>query len=279
VKSYLDITLEAAQKAGAIIKDNFHKNKLIDYKGRINLVTNVDMEAERTVIETIKNYYPAHNILTEETEYNQNPDQEYCWVIDPLDGTTNYVHGFPFVCVSIALQKDGESIVGVVYNPILDELFYSEKGKGSFRNNEPISVSDNADFSKSLLATGFPYDMLNEERNNIKNFSNVIRECRGIRRPGAAALDLCYVARGIFDGYWELELFPWDTAAGILILEEAGGKVSTFDGSKFSIFDKEIAASNGKIHKELLKVLVQKKGSQKTHQTFCHTAFTEKPTS
>ena len=256
MRSFLDIALEAAQKAGVIIKDNFHKKKLVDYKGRINLVTNVDREAERAVIESIKNSYPAHNILTEETEYNQNPDQKYCWVIDPLDGTTNYVHGFPFVCVSIALQKDGESIVGVVYNPILEELFYAEKGQGSFRNNEPISVSDNADFSKSLLATGFPYDMLNEERNNIKNFSSVIKKCRGIRRPGAAALDLCYVACGIFDGYWELELFSWDTAAGILILEEEGGKVSTFDGSEFSIFDKEIAASNGKIHEEMLKVLI-----------------------
>ncbi len=255
MKKYLDIALEAAEKAGNIIRENFHEKKEIDYKGRINLVTNVDREAEKAVVETILKYYPKHNILTEETEHKQNASQPYRWVIDPLDGTTNYVHGFPFVCVSIALQKDGKSIVGVVYNPILNELFYAEKGKGSFRNSEPISVSDNADFSKSLLATGFPYDMLNEERNNISNFSKMIKKCRGIRRPGAAALDMCYVACGIFDGYWEVELYPWDTAAGVVILEEAGGKVTKFDGSKFSIFDKEIAASNGKVHGELLRVL------------------------
>lgn len=255
MKDFLKIALEAGAKAGEVIKENFHNEKLIDYKGRINLVTNVDREAEKVVLDTIKKYYPEHNILTEETEHKQNPDQEYCWVIDPLDGTTNYVHGFPFVCVSIALQKNNESIVGVVYNPILDELFHAEKGKGSFRNSEPISVSDNADFSKSLLATGFPYDMLDDERNNIQYFSKLIKKCRGIRRPGAAAIDICYVACGIFDGYWELELYPWDTAAGIIILEEAGGKVSKFDGSEFSIFDKEIVATNGHIHEELLKVL------------------------
>jgi len=166
MKSYLEIALEAAQKGGMIIKENFHREKEIDYKGRINLVTNVDREAERVVIETILKYYPEHNILTEETEHKQNASQPYRWVIDPLDGTTNYVHGFPFVCVSIALQRDNESIVGVVYNPILDELFFAEKDQGSFRNSVPIFVSDNADFSKSLLATGFPYDMYNEERNN-----------------------------------------------------------------------------------------------------------------
>jgi len=255
MKSFLEIALEAAEKAGRIIKENFHKKKEIDYKGRINLVTNVDKEAEIAVLDTIKKYYPKHNILTEETEHKQDASQTFRWIIDPLDGTTNYVHGFPFVCVSIALQKNEESIVGVVYNPILDELFYAEKGKGCFRNQVPISVSDNTDFSKSLLATGFPYDMLNEERNNIDYFSRIIKKCRGIRRPGAAALDMCYVACGIFDGYWELELFPWDTAAGLIIVEQAGGKVTKFDGSEFSIFDKEIAVSNGRIHREMLRVL------------------------
>lgn len=255
MKEFLDIALEASAKAGEIIRENFHKKKLIDYKGRINLVTNVDIEAEKVVIEIIRNYYPKHNILTEETEHKQNPDQEYCWVIDPLDGTTNYVHGFPFVCVSIALQKNGKSVVGVVYNPILNELFFAEKGKRCVRNDEEIHVSDNPDFSKSLLATGFPYDMLNDARNNIQYFSKLIKQCRGIRRPGAAALDICYVACGIFDGYWELELYPWDTAAGIVILEQAGGQVSKFDGSEFSIFDKEIVATNGKIHEEMLEIL------------------------
>ncbi|MEA2104925.1 MAG: inositol monophosphatase family protein [Candidatus Cloacimonadota bacterium] len=252
---YLITALKAAKSAGKVIEENFHKKKKISYKGRIDLVTNIDKKAEEIIIEIIGKKYPKHNILTEETEHKQNSEMEYRWVIDPLDGTTNYVHGFPFVCTSIALQKNDETICGVVYNPILGELFYSEKGAGSFCNNKQISVSDHKELDKSILATGFPYNIENEERNNLDHFNKIIKKCRGIRRPGAAALDLCYVAAGIFDGYWEMELFPWDTAAGILIVEEAGGKVTKFDDSEFSIFDKEILATNGLVHKELVGIL------------------------
>jgi myo-inositol-1(or 4)-monophosphatase len=255
MSEYLQIALQAAKSAGKIIKDNFHKKKEVSFKGRIDLVTNIDKMSEEIIVEILEKKYPTHNILTEETEHKQNPEIEYRWVIDPLDGTTNYVHRFPFVCTSIALQKNDKTICGVVYNPILNELFYSEKGTGSFCNNKSIGVSDHKKMDKSILATGFPYNIENEERNNLNNFNEIIKKCRGIRRPGAAALDLCYVACGIFDGYWEMELFPWDTAAGILIVEEAGGKVTKFDSSQFSIYDREILATNGLVHNELVEIL------------------------
>ena len=252
---FFEIASIAARQAGKIIKDYFHKPKVISYKGRIDLVTNVDKKAEDIIIKIIKKSYPNHNILTEESEHSYNPNQEFCWVIDPLDGTTNYVHKFPFVSVSIALQKNQESILGIVYNPILEEFFYSEIGKGSFRNGNRISVSKTSIISNAFLSTGFPYKINDEKRNNISNFAKIIRRCRGIRRAGSAAIDLCYVATGIFDGFWELELSPWDTAAGILIIKQAGGTITNFDGSKFSIFNKEIIATNGHIHKELLNIL------------------------
>jgi len=255
MNKFLEIAITAAKEAGKIIKENFHKQKKIFYKGKIDLVTNIDKKAEDIIIRIIKNSYPNHNILTEESKHSQDPHQEFCWVIDPLDGTTNYVHELPPVSVSIALQKNRESIIGVVYNPINNELFYSEIGKGSFRNKQKISVSKNNNISKALLVTGFPYNMEDAQRNNIHNFTKVIKICQGIRRLGSAAIDLCYVAAGIFDGFWELELMPWDTAAGILIVKEAGGRISKINNEKFSIFDKEIVATNGFIHNELLNIL------------------------
>ncbi len=156
----------------------------------------------------------------------------------------------------MALQQDDETILGIVFNPILDEFFYAIKNRGSYRNEQQLSVSDSSELETSVLATGFPYEM-KSERNNLDNFIKIIKKCRGVRRAGAAAIDLCYVAAGIFDGFWEIELQPWDTAAGILIVEEAGGKVTKFDGSNFSIFDKEILATNGEIHEDLINILDQ----------------------
>ncbi|MBS3741674.1 MAG: inositol monophosphatase [Candidatus Cloacimonetes bacterium] len=254
MQKYFDIAQKAAKAAGKIIKNNFHKKKNVSYKGRIDLVTDIDKRAEDAIIQILKNNFPDHNILTEESDFARDDRSEYCWVIDPLDGTTNYVHEFPFVNVSVALQKSKESIVGVVFNPILDEFFYAIKGRGSYKNEQRLVVSQSTELKKSVLATGFPYEMKGE-RNNLDNFNKIIKECRGVRRPGAAALDLCYVAAGIFDGFWEMELHPWDTAAGILIVEEAGGKIAKFDGAEFSIFDKEIVATNGKIHEKLINIL------------------------
>ncbi len=255
MSEFLDIAINSAKSAGKIIRDNFHKKKNVSYKGRIDLVTDIDKKAEETIVRILNEHFPSHNILTEETDYKIDENQKYCWIIDPLDGTTNYIHQFPFVAVSVALQKNGKSIVGVVYNPILEEIFYSENGNGSLLNGRQLKVSENNSLVKSILATGFPYDIKDDETNNLKNFERIIKKCRGIRRPGAAALDLCYVAAGIFDGYWETQLWPWDTAAGILMVEEAGGKVTKFDDSKFSIFDKEILATNGDIHGNLVGIL------------------------
>jgi myo-inositol-1(or 4)-monophosphatase len=255
MKEYLETAFTAAHKAGKIIKDNFRKQKEISYKGKINLVTNIDKKAEETILKIIKKAFPNHNILAEESRHSYNPKEEFCWIIDPLDGTTNYVHQFPFVSVSIALQRNGESVLGVVYNPILEELFYSEIKKGSFKNGNQIYVSKTFEIGKAFLVTGFPYNMESENRNNIANFSKMIKRCRGIRRLGSAAIDLCYVAAGIYDGFWELGLMPWDTAAGILIVEQAGGKITKFDGSAYSVFDKEIVATNGYVHNDLLNIL------------------------
>lgn len=258
MKEFKETALRAAHEAGAIIRENFYKPKEISYKGRIDLVTNIDKKAEDVIINIIKTSYSSHNILTEERQLAQDPKQKFRWIIDPLDGTTNYVHGFPFVAVSIALHYNGVPQLGVVYNPILEELFYAEKGSGSLKNDSPIAVSSNMNIEKAFLVTGFPYNMEDDARNNIENFVNVIRRCRGIRRVGSAAIDLCYVACGIFDGFWELELSPWDTAAGELIVKQAGGVVTKIDSSPFSIFDKEIVATNGQIHETLLKILQNK---------------------
>jgi len=254
MQKYFDVAQKAARVAGRLIKNNFHKEKHVSYKGRIDLVTDIDKRAEDRILEVINDNFPEHNILTEESDLDRDSKSEFCWVIDPLDGTTNYVHEFPFVNVSVALQKNNETIVGVVFNPILDEFFYAIKNRGSYKNEERLAVSSSTDLKKSVLATGFPYEM-DSERNNLNNFNRIIKKCRGVRRPGAAAIDLCYVAAGIFDGFWEIELHPWDTAAGILIVKEAGGKVSNFDGSEFSIFDREIVATNGKLHTDLINIL------------------------
>lgn len=259
MQEFKEIALEAAHEAGAIIRENFYKPKKISYKGKINLVTDIDKKAEDIIIKIIKKSYPTHNILTEERKLAQDPEQRFRWIVDPLDGTTNYVHGFPFVAVSIALHYNGVPQLGVVYNPILEELFYAEKGQASLKNGSPIAVSSNKDIERAFLATGFPYKMEDEERNNIENFVNVIRRCRGIRRAGSAAIDLCYVACGIFDAFWELGLSPWDTAAGEFIVRQAGGIVTKIDGSTFSVFDKEIVAASGGIHEILLKILQNKK--------------------
>jgi myo-inositol-1(or 4)-monophosphatase len=261
MQEFKEIALKAAYGAGAIIRENFYKPKEISYKGRIDLVTNIDKKAEDMIIKIIKKSYPTHNILTEERQLSQDPNQEFRWIIDPLDGTTNYVHGFPFVAVSIALHRNGVPQLGIVYNPILEELFYAEKGSKSLKNGSPIAVSSNRDIERAFLATGFPYNMEDDKRNNLVNFINVIRRCRGIRRAGSAAIDLCYVASGIFDGFWELGLSPWDTAAGEFIVRQAGGMVTKIDGSPFSIFDKEIVATNGEIH-EILLNLLQKKSTK-----------------
>lgn len=250
--------IAAAKTTGLLLKKNIDKVHRIEFKGAIDIVTEMDTKAENLIIKTLKSAFPEHGILTEESQ-EQKTNSEYRWIIDPLDGTTNYSHGFPVFCVSIALEKNGEIILGVVYNPMLNELFTAEKGKGAYLNNKKIKVSAIAELNKSLLATGFPYDVRTSEQNNIANFANFAVRAQAIRRAGSAALDMCYVACGRFDGFWELKLKPWDTAAAMLIVNEAGGMVTDFKGKPFSFYSGETLASNGLIHAGMINILQNKK--------------------
>ncbi len=256
MKDLLSVASEAALKAGRILKDNINGTREISYKGVINLVTEMDMRSERAVVETILASFPDHGIIAEE-ETMIRSKSGFTWIIDPLDGTTNYAHGYPCFSVSIALEQEGEIVLGVVYEPMRDELFTAQKGKGAFLNKKPIKVSNADTLIKSLLATGFPYDRTTSKRNNMDHFHDLLMVSQEVRRDGSAAIDLCFVACGRFDGFWELKLKPWDIAAGSIIVHEAGGMLSNFSGQKFSIHDDEILASNGKIHEQMIEVLQQ----------------------
>lgn len=252
--SFKKTAIDAAKSAGLLLKRNIGRRHTIEFKGVIDVVTEMDIKAEDMIMKTIKARFPEHGILTEES-FEQKSGSEYRWIIDPLDGTTNYSHGFPIFCVSIALEREGEIILGVVFNPMLNELFTAEKGKGAYLNNKRIRVSGISELTKSLLATGFPYDVRTSRDNNISHFANFAVRVQAIRRAGSAALDMCYVACGRFDGFWELKLKPWDTAAAMLIIKEAGGIVTDFKGSAFSLYSGETLASNGLVHDEMIEVL------------------------
>ena len=245
-----------AVKAGELLIKMSKNRHKISYKGRVNLVTEADLASEEFITETIKKKYPLHSILAEEEAAIEN-ESEFRWIIDPLDGTTNYAHDFPFWCVSIALEFNGQIVVGAIHDPLRKEMFSAVKGGGAYLNKKKISVSTQQSLEKALLATGFPYDIGTSRENNLKYFDRFARKARGVRRAGSAALDLCYLACGRFDGFWELKLSPWDTAAGTLIVKEAGGKVTDFRGSRYSIYDKYILASNRKIHAQMMRVLAE----------------------
>lgn len=253
-KEFKKVAVNAALKAGDLLKKNRGRVKKVDYKGKINIVTEIDLLSERTIITIIKKNFPDHSILTEESE-GQKTDSIYKWIIDPLDGTTNYAHDFPSYCISIALEKAGKVVLGIVYNPLLNELFATELGKGAFVNRRKIRVSSARDLSKSFLATGFPYDIRESKITNLDHFANFATRSLAVRRAGSAALDLCYLAMGRFDGFWELKLSPWDTAAATLLVQEAGGKVTDFEGKRYSIYSKHLLATNGRIHQQMIKVL------------------------
>lgn len=251
----LDIAKEAALKAGEIHLKYFGKKKQISHKiNEFDLVTNADKEAEEAILETIKQKYPDHNIIAEESDTINN-NSDFQWVIDPLDGTTNYAHNFPQFCVSIALLYKGDYSIGVVYDAAKKELFHAVKGQGAFLNDEQIHVSSIKTVAESLLATGFPYIRTSREANNLDYFETFTYKAQAIRRPGSAALDMCYVACGRFDGFWELKLAPWDTAAGTCIVREAGGLVTNFFENSFDIHTKNIIASNPHIYEEMSQIL------------------------
>ncbi len=248
--------IKAALEAGKILKENFGGDYKISSKDVVsNLVTEIDKKSEDKIFEIIKKDFPSHYILSEEAGAIVQ-DSEYKWLIDPIDGTVNYAHSIPITCVSIALEKAGEIIMGVVYNPMMNEFFFSEKDNGAFLNDNKISVSKNKDFKRSLLVTGFPYDSSSYKPNPVSVFKKFIMIDVPIRRLGSAALDLCWTACGRFDGFWEYNLNAWDVAAGYLILKEAGGMITNFKNEKYSVYGKEIlAANNNVIHNAMLEVI------------------------
>ena len=251
---YLQEAVIAARIAGRYQKYRFASALNIEMKGDKDLVTEVDKESERLIVDHLLSRFPNHDIVAEESVYPQS-DSPFRWIIDPVDGTTNYAHGYPWFCSSIGLELEGELIAGVIYNPVYDELFTATKGGGAHLNGVRLSVSTRAPLKNSLLGTGFPYDCATDPANNFANFVAFQKKARGIRRAGAAALDLAYVAAGRLDGFWELKLKAWDVAAGVLMVREAGGVVTTFDGSSFDIFSGRIVASNGLIHDEMVTML------------------------
>lgn len=245
---------DVARKAGDWLKKRLGEEHTVDYKGVINIVTEADRQSEEMIVSAILDRYPDHDILAEEAD-RVPKGSPYRWIIDPLDGTTNYAHGYPVFCVSIALEENGIVRHGVVYNPMLEEMFYACRDGGAFLNGRPLRVSGTKDLSRSLLATGFPYDIRDNSDNNMNYFHVMARSAQAIRRAGSAALDMAYVAAGRFDGFWELRLMPWDTAAGWLLVVEAGGQVTNLSGAPFSLDAPHILASNGRIHESMIAAL------------------------
>jgi len=215
-----EVALKAAREAGGLLKERFGKQQIVSYKGDIDPVTETDKRSEALIAKLILDAFPDHSLLSEEGKEAEG-SSEYRWIVDPLDGTTNFLHGFPFFCVSIAVEHRRELVYGVVYDPLWEELFEAGRGEGAFLNGQKIRVSHVGNLSRSLLATGFPYDVKKGREDNIVHFINFLKVAQAVRRPGSACLDLCYVAVGRLDGFWELKLQPWDTAAGSLIVKEA----------------------------------------------------------
>lgn len=249
-----DTALAAARAGGAILRNKFGTRLCIEEKSAKDLVTEADREAEDAIVAVIQARFPEHNILAEEGSYPQTTSR-FRWIIDPLDGTTNFAHTFPWFAVSIAVEEAGEIILGVVYQPYYEELFVAVKGQGATLNGKPLRVSAISRLDRALLATGFAPASTGSPANNLDHFVHFQEKAQACRRPGAASLDLACVAAGRFDGFWEMKLKPWDTAAGMLLVSEAGGRVSNFDGAPFSPDKLECLASNGLIHEAMISIL------------------------
>ncbi|MBT3514268.1 MAG: inositol monophosphatase [Nitrospina sp.] len=256
--SVVKVAVEAALAAGKIQAEHVDKIQSISEKSglRGDVVTEVDLLCEKEIINRIQNFFPEDAILAEESgETLGNLSKK--WIIDPLDGSLNYSHGYPCYCVSIGVEHAGELVVGVVFNPNLDELFVAEKGQGATLNGKTIKVSATKTLEKSLLVTGFSPKIMGSEDDNLKHFCNFMKSCQAVRRPGSAAMDLCYTAMGRFDGFWEACLSSWDMAAGVLIVSEAGGQVTDFDGGPLSIYEGHIVTTNGRIHQQMVEILAR----------------------
>jgi myo-inositol-1(or 4)-monophosphatase len=254
-EDYLKTAIDLARKAGAVLRSYVGREKGVAYKGRANLVTLADKESEALILKGIRERYPDHAILAEESGAAGAATAETRWIIDPLDGTTNFAHQYPSYTVSIGVESGGEIVCGAVYEPLRDEMFSGARGQGAFLNGERLRVSTVDRLAEGLLITGFPYDFRDRLDTVLAQFRGFLLEAQAVRRGGSASLDLCYLAAGRCDGFWELGLQPWDTAAGSLIASEAGARVTDFDGQPFSIHKREILASNGRIHDEMSAIV------------------------
>ncbi|MBE0432323.1 inositol monophosphatase [candidate division WOR-3 bacterium] len=252
--SALDFAARLAERVGRTIARKSGNRIHVTYKSEIDLVTQFDEQAQRMIVDHLSREYPDHGMLCEEN-VNTGADRPARWIVDPLDGTTNFAHGLPIWAISIALEMNGEVVLGVVHDPSRGETFSAAKGRGARLNGRRIHVSSTRELERSLLVTGFPYDIRHSRNNNLFQFGLFAVRARAVRRLGSAALDLCYTACGRFDGYWELKLSPWDQAAGSLILREAGGRITDFAGRKFSIYGDQVLATNGLIHRQMMRVL------------------------
>ena len=252
------VGIAAAYKGQRVLLSHYGGGKSkVDKKGAIDLVTEADTESEKTIIGTIKNVFPDHAVLAEESGLNKG-EADHKWIVDPLDGTTNFAHRLGLFAISIAFALSGDTVIAIVLSPVTGELFTAVKGKGAELNGSPINVSTAQTVSESLLVTGFPYDLMDSFNPLMTRFSNCLKASQGVRRLGSAAIDLCFVACGRFDGFWEQNLKPWDTAAGELIAREAGATVTDFSNKPFDIYKNEILATNGNVHKEMLLLLALK---------------------
>jgi myo-inositol-1(or 4)-monophosphatase len=253
---YLAVATEAVLEAGAIQKAHYGQEIEIFKKGVIDLVTEVDRTCEDAILRRLRSAFPGHDIVTEESQLTQTGSR-YVWFVDPLDGTTNFAHGYPFFCTSVALTVDGVAVAGAVYDPLKDELFTAARGAGAHLNGRRLRVSAATELLQSLLITGFPYDLRDDLQAKLRLFNRFMGHARAIRRDGAAALDLCYVAAGRVDGFWEERLQPWDMMAGVVMIEEAGGLMTRFDGSPVGLSADEMVAAGPALHAAMLQVLRQ----------------------
>lgn len=249
-----EVTRRALRAAGELIRGGLRRELSVQYKGDIDPVTEIDLACEACVIRHIREHFPDHDIMTEESSAERRASP-HRWIIDPLDGTVNYSHGYPRFAVSVGYERRGELLLGGVYDPILDELYFAERGAGAFLNDQRMHVSDTAELRRALVCTGFPYDVRQTAENNLANFSAFILTAQGVRRDGSACLNFCYVAAGRFDGIWEVRLKPWDVAAGALLISEAGGMVTACDGGPFDPYSGSALATNGKLHAQMAAVL------------------------
>jgi myo-inositol-1(or 4)-monophosphatase len=255
----LNFAIQTARDAGRILVDRMGRALQVSNKGDIDLVTEADLASEKLIIERIKSHYPRHAILAEESGTTEGityvaGQTDWRWIVDPLDGTTNYAHGYPCFCVSIALERAGSIEIGVIYDPTRDEIFAAERGQGATLNDRRIRVSEIDDLNAAMLCTGFPYNV-RERPNFARDFAKFTMEAQAVRRDGSAAIDLAYLACGRFDGFWEDGLNAWDIAAGLLLIEEAGGRVTDFMGAPLNIYTPKVLASNGLIHHKMMQVL------------------------